>query len=166
MSMFKRLRKQKDGATAVEFALVAPIFFLLMMGIVEFSLIMFASSVVENATTMAARYGITGDNYSAPDAFQQNTAGLSREAFIESAIKDLSSGLLDPEKVDITHKTFSSLGSGAQTSSGAYGDGGDTVLYTVTYAWPIFTPLFGEFFADGDGNFTITSAVLVANEEF
>ncbi len=50
-----RLKTNADGATAVEFAIVAAIFFFVMFVIIEFGMYMFARSVMESAITQASR---------------------------------------------------------------------------------------------------------------
>lgn len=165
----KHMIHNSDGAAAVEFAILAPVLFLLLMGIVEFGLILFASSVVENAATMAGRYGITGDNYTEAGDFYKNKGGLSRDDFIKKTVQDLSGGLLDPSKIEIDNRVYPSF-AGAQagnTGAGAnFGAGGQAVMYYITYRWKFFTPMVGEFFSKNGGYYDITSAVLVANEEF
>src|SRR5262245_18866068 len=64
--MKKLLRKLKEGrrntsgSVAIEFALIAPIFFLLLFGIIEATLALFANMVLENATKETARLIRTG----------------------------------------------------------------------------------------------------------
>ncbi len=168
--LFSRFRHDHRGAAAIEFALVATALFLLLMGTLEFALVQFASGVVENAATVAARYGITGDNYSEAGAFQKNAAGVNRQEFVSQTIRELSGGLMDGANVKISTQQFGSLGganfsdpSGA-TENGGFGSGGQGVMYYITYEWELFTPLVGQFFPDG--KVQLTSAVLVANEEF
>ena len=51
-----RKRTERNGAAAVEFALVAPLFFLLLLGIVEFGRAMMVQQVMTNATREGARH--------------------------------------------------------------------------------------------------------------
>jgi Flp pilus assembly protein TadG len=51
------LRKQK-GAALVEFAVILPLLFLLLFGIVEFSLLLYNQQVITNACREGARAGI------------------------------------------------------------------------------------------------------------
>jgi Flp pilus assembly protein TadG len=53
----KRIKDQK-GATIVEFAIVALLFFTLLFGIIEFGILLFNQQVVTNAGREGARYGI------------------------------------------------------------------------------------------------------------
>jgi Flp pilus assembly protein TadG len=50
--------KCRKGAAAVEFAIVAPLLFTIMFGIIEFGLLFFDKAIVTNASREGARYGI------------------------------------------------------------------------------------------------------------
>ena len=59
-SALRRFRRNRGGSAAVEFALVAPIFFGLLFAIMEVALMFFASQVLEKVTQDAARMIMTG----------------------------------------------------------------------------------------------------------
>ena len=48
----------QQGTSIVEFALVAPLFFLLLFGMIEFSVILFDKATITNASREGARAGI------------------------------------------------------------------------------------------------------------
>ena len=50
----------RKGSAMIEFAMIAPVFFVLLLGIVENGIIYFASSTLQYATDNAARYIRTG----------------------------------------------------------------------------------------------------------
>ena len=50
--------KEQNGGAAVEFALILPLFFLLLFGIVEFGLVLYNKQVITNASREGARAGI------------------------------------------------------------------------------------------------------------
>ncbi len=56
----RRFRGNRRGSAAVEFALVAPIFFALLFAIIETALMFFASQVLETITQSSARVVLTG----------------------------------------------------------------------------------------------------------
>ena len=62
----RRLLRARDGATAVEFALVAPVFILFCLGIVEGGRMMWIRNSVQTAADEAARYAMV--HTSASDA--------------------------------------------------------------------------------------------------
>ncbi|MEN6406418.1 MAG: TadE/TadG family type IV pilus assembly protein [Thermoguttaceae bacterium] len=51
-------RRNRRGAAAVEFAIVAPLFFLLMFGMVEFGRAIMVQQVLTNAAREGARYAV------------------------------------------------------------------------------------------------------------
>lgn len=54
-SILRRLRRDQDGATLLEFAFVAPVFVLMLMGLFEFGFQVYARSVLQGAVQEAAR---------------------------------------------------------------------------------------------------------------
>jgi len=58
--LLRRFRRNTDGATVVEFAIVAPTFIALLFAILETALIFFASQVLETVTQDSARMIKTG----------------------------------------------------------------------------------------------------------
>jgi len=54
----RQIIKEQNGGSAVEFALVLPVLLLLVFGIIEWSLYMFNSHVITNASREGARKGI------------------------------------------------------------------------------------------------------------
>lgn len=51
--------KSEEGASAVEFALVSPLLFILLFGIIELSAVLYNQAVITNASREAARYSAT-----------------------------------------------------------------------------------------------------------
>lgn len=70
----RRFVKNRDGASAVEFALVAPIFFALTFAIIEAGYYFFVNSAVDAANAKAARLIRTG---------QAQGGAISRDAFFD-----------------------------------------------------------------------------------
>ncbi|MFJ4288572.1 TadE/TadG family type IV pilus assembly protein [Cupriavidus sp. NPDC089707] len=56
-----RLRRHQSGATAIEFAIVASIFFMLLIGIAEFSRVLFYWNTAGEATRLGARIAAVCD---------------------------------------------------------------------------------------------------------
>lgn len=55
MKRLPDLKRNSKGAAAIEFAIAAPVFVLLLMGMAQFSLVLFAQAGLDNAVTQAAR---------------------------------------------------------------------------------------------------------------
>lgn len=178
----RRLLTSKDGLTTVEFAFIAPVMMLLMMGIIEFSMIMFTQAVMESATSNTARMGKTG--YTAP--------GLTRQQQLINNVAARTAGLLDQNHITVTMKTYDSFdnvddpepfidansngmynpgetytdinGNGQwdqDMSSAGAGNANDIVVYTVTYPWPVTTPLVNTIIGS---IFNISARMVVKNE--
>lgn len=182
----QRLWFARDGVTAIEFAVIAPVLLLLMFGILEFALIMLVSNVMESATSITSRLGRTG--------FVE--AGKSREETILASIERRAGTMLDSSKVTITAKHYEQFdqigdaepwtdknsngiaevgeyddinGNGMYDSDmglAGYGNAEDIVVYTVRYPWPIMTPIMRELIGDTQGNFPITAHAVVKNEPY
>lgn len=190
--MFKRrnhrpasFARAENGLTTLEFALITPVFLLLMMGIIEFGMIMFTSSVLESATTTTARLGKTG--YTAP-------GGTTRQQQIYANIAKLAGGFLDAKKVTISAKSYQSFdqigqpeafndtnhngihdptetytdsnGNGKWDSdrgTDGVGGSGDIVVYTVSYPWTILTPVVNKVIGK---TITLSARAVVKNEPY
>src|SRR5262250_260112 len=63
--LLRRFRRSRRGSAALEFALVAPVFFVLLFGIIETGIMFFASQVLETITQNSARRIMTGQVQSA-----------------------------------------------------------------------------------------------------
>ncbi|HQP25984.1 MAG TPA: pilus assembly protein, partial [Smithellaceae bacterium] len=70
------------GASAVEFALIMPLFFLLLFGIVDFGWYFFNQHTIQYATREGARLALVGRTLQNPDG-----SNMSREASIIKTIK-------------------------------------------------------------------------------
>ena len=66
----KRLSKEEGGNTLIEFALLAPVFFMLVMGLVEFVLYQYKTYALNHVTYEAARNLQTGEVSNADDMLQ------------------------------------------------------------------------------------------------
>lgn len=74
--MFRRrnILKNQRGATAIEFALIAPLFFGFILGIVDVSLYFFTAGQLQHGVVQAARQirtgNVVGNNVATRDAFR------------------------------------------------------------------------------------------------
>ena len=144
----RHLVKQEDGATAVEFGLLALPFFALMFAIIETALVFFAGQTLETATADASRLIMTGQ--------AQTTAGFDQAKFKESVCSRIY-GLFDCAngvKIDVrTAATFSAANlskpldaNGNLMNDLMYspGNAGDIVIVRVMYQWPIYVALLSN----------------------
>jgi Flp pilus assembly protein TadG len=61
LAIFKRFRRNDDGATAIEFGFVGLPFFALMFAIIETAMMFWSSQVLEEALASSARKILTGE---------------------------------------------------------------------------------------------------------
>ena len=59
LKAMRRFRRSRRGSAAVEFAFVAPLFFVLLFAIIETALVFFAAQVLETGTHDSARLLLT-----------------------------------------------------------------------------------------------------------
>ena len=166
---FRRLGKRgNSGSAAVEFALIAPVFFLLLFAIFETGMLFFADMTLENGVATTARLIRTGQaQTSAMTQAQYRTALCNEISFLLSCNASqlyidvrsftnfnganypqaLNNGILNPN-----------LNSWQPGGSSQVVGQNPIVLVRVFYEWPLFTPLFGAYFANMAGNVRLLSA--------
>lgn len=182
----RRLLRNRRGAAAVEMAFVLPVFLILIFGILEFSLILFATSMLEGATREASRSGITGN---AP-------SGVTRDEHILDIVKHNTSVMIDHARLTLTTKvyeqfdqinapepfedangngiydpgeTFTDINGNSawdqDMAAAGLGNAGDVVVYTVRYPWDLLTPGMGAILGQ-DGVITLEASIAVRNEPY
>lgn len=166
----RRLARARDGATAVEFALIATPFFLLLMGILELALVFLVSTTLEHATQDASRMIRTGE-------FQE-AGGVSADDF-EDLVCDRLAWIGDTCKaqLDVDVRAYGTLKAMVDAQAGTPYDPDETcfeaggprevVLVRTSFRWKIFTPLLAPSMATtGDGKRLIRSTTAFKNEPF
>jgi Flp pilus assembly protein TadG len=165
----KRLMPSKRrGTTALEMALIAPAFFLLLIGSMEASLMFTAQELLENATFNASRLGATGYINAGQNQLQTITAAVVTELQSYGNMFTIAS-------VEINAASYSSFTAAAaggvpcgNANTGSFGGSQQIVTYTVCYPWYFFTPMVGKILGtqDSNGNYfvNLTSQIVVQNE--
>jgi Flp pilus assembly protein TadG len=168
----RRMRAEERKASAiVEFAMIAPVFFLLLMGIMENGLIYFAGTTLQNATDNAARYVRTG---------QAQANGLTQAQFRARICADiqplLSCGAnlqIDLEEYnDYTTATFATpidVNGNLKNTLNNFqpGTACNVVLLRSFYVWNILTPMLSPFLTNmSTGKHLITATAAFRNEPF
>jgi Flp pilus assembly protein TadG len=159
----KRFRRDRKGTVAVQFAMIAIPFFMMMFAIIETALIFFANQVLETATQDTARLIMTG---------QAQINGMSSTQFKTNLCNRLS-GLFTCAGVDVDVKAFDSFGSVSMSNpitGGVYvnptgyqpGTAGQIVVVRTFYQWPLFVTGFGYNVANLNNN----KRLLVATAAF
>jgi Flp pilus assembly protein TadG len=140
-----------EGNAIVEFAIVVPVFLLLILACIELAYIFNVQLTLQNSVRTAGRYAITGNHL--PDPLHSGL-NLSRVASITQIAQQAACGL------SVSGITISSAVGG----SGNAGGPGDTVTISVTSKVPIVAPLVAQFFQNG--LYTATAKVSFRNEPF
>ena len=183
--MLSRFGRQQQGLTSMEFAIIAPVLILLTFGILEFSMMMLATNMMESATAISSRLGKTG--YAA--------GGISREQTIRASIDQRAGVLIDPQRLTISSRYYEQIdqigdaepwndsngngiaevgeytdvnGNGQydeDMGTAGYGNAEDIVVYDVSYPWNVVTPILRELIGQ-DGVYTITTHAVVKNEPY
>ncbi|MDN4057568.1 TadE/TadG family type IV pilus assembly protein [Massilia sp. YIM B02769] len=150
------LRRQ-SGATIVEMAIVAPVFLLILLALVEFSMMFFATLTMQYAVREGARYAITGQSNLDP-----NTGSQQRYNAVIQSIRDSSLGMYDKlaPTISVNGKSYAS---NAYTS-GMFGTAGSIIVLQLDCDWIVTTPLLSSFFKDGKYHFAV--AATMRNEYF
>ena len=167
----RRLVRAQDGATTVEFALVAAPFLAMVFAIMETAIVFFAGQVLETAGADGARLIMTG---------QAQTLGYS-EAQFKSAVCGKIYGLFNCSAglyIDVKNYTsFASIDTSKpvdsngnlQTGNFAYQPGGpgNIVVVRLVYQWPVYVSLLGLNLSDAAGSKRlIMSTVAFRNEPY
>jgi Flp pilus assembly protein TadG len=141
----------RRGQTAVEFALIAPLYFLLTFAVIDFGRMFFVQMNLQQTVQEAARFASTGNHVADPNNPGQN---LSRVNSIIAQAQQAAIG------ASISNIQISSVGGGV----GSAGGPGDTVTVSLTTNLKLMTPMIASFFPNGA--YTFTSSATFKNEPF
>jgi Flp pilus assembly protein TadG len=86
--LITRLKSNRDGAAATEFAIILPVLLLILMGLIDFAMALHTKNTLQYAVERAARYAIVNQSGS--------TGSFSTEVTTHLA------GILDDTNVTIT----------------------------------------------------------------
>lgn len=165
----QRLRRDENGVTAIEFAIVAGPFFALMMALIEVSFVFFANFTLENAVDQASRLIRTGQ------AQEQGFDEAQFKASICQRVTGLSNCTSDL-KVDVQRfenfggvnldDPFTEQGELRDDFGFDPGNGGDVVIVRAFYEWS-FTANFPGYLSNmPSGNRLLVATAAFRNEPF
>ena len=167
----RKFVRQDDGATIVEFGIVAFPFLALMFAIIETALVFFSGQVLETAAADSARLILTG---------QAQALNLNATTFKNQVCSRIF-GLFDCQgKLQIDVRTYASFPgtitkpvnpiTGLLDTTGfGYQPGGacEIVVARLVYKWPTFVRTFGLDVADlSDGYRLVMATAAFRNEPF
>lgn len=165
----RRLRRDETGSTAIEFAIVAMPFLILLLVIIELGLAFFAGQLLDNAVTDSARLIRTG---------QAQQAKLDQAAFKQEVLSRLPS-FFSADRLSVDVKSFSNFASVSvppvidedsnliDNFAFQPGNASQIVVVRAFYRWPLAGSYLGVDFADlADGSRLLGSIAAFRNEPF
>jgi len=168
-NLLRRFRRNRRGSTAVEFALVAPVFFALLFAILETAIVFFAGQVLESVTQNSARMIMTGQAQS--NGWQQSdfkSNAVCPSLSLASVLFDCANGI----SIDVqSYSGFGNITINSQIDGGgnfivptSYSPGGpgQIVVVRLFYQWPLFVTGLGYNIT----NLTGSKRLLVATAAF
>ena len=171
---YNAFAKSNDGATAVEFALIALPFFIMIFGLIEIAILFLFSTTLDHGMAEAARRIPTGE--------LQTQGEIDASDFKEMVCGNLF-GLMDcDDKLSVDVRVFASFhesDDGAPepqdeddefddtTLTLAMGSANDIVMVRVFYEYTLFTPVMSASLTNmPDGRHLMTSSMVFRNEPF
>jgi Flp pilus assembly protein TadG len=158
--MWRRAARKdaRRGTTAVEMALIAPVFFMLIIGITETTMIETAQQLLENAAYNTSRLAKTGFVTNGQTQAQTVSQIMTQELQSFGTFIDMTHVTM----TSTSYNSFNNIGSGGTTGMG---NPEQIVVYTISYPWKLFTPMIGSLIGT-NGAITLTSRIVVRNEPY
>jgi Flp pilus assembly protein TadG len=168
MLFLSRFKRAKSGSTAVEFAMIAMPFFLLLYALFDVALIFFASTTLENGLVAAARQIRTG---------QAQAANMTAAQFRTLVCNEISMLLACDARLGLDVRKYAGFGStqfpaaldgnGNMTGNLTFdpGSAGDVVVVRAFYTWPMMTPTVGAQFVNMAGGHRLLEATFAFRNE-
>ena len=183
----RRLRRDARGATIIEFAIVAPVMCLLLVGGFDIAHTLYARGALQGIVQKTAR-----------DSTLENSTSTSAQTALDNKVKNQVMALANNATIDITrryYRTFSdaaaakaeawtdtnkngqcdagepyqddNLNSVWDRDGGNAGQGGarDAVLYTVSMSYPRMLPL-NNFIPAMSDKVTVTASTVLLNQPY
>jgi Flp pilus assembly protein TadG len=178
-----RLAADTAGVSAVEFALIAPVLLMMVMGIFDLGHNMYTTSMLQGAIQQAARNSTIEGAASSSAALDNlvttavraisphSTMQFSRAAYTNFSDVGQSEDFVDGDNDDVCNNGEpyeDSNGNGQwDADQGTAGQGGarDAVLYTVTVSYPRLFPI-ARLIPGQTDTFTMQSQTVLRNQPY
>jgi Flp pilus assembly protein TadG len=168
--------KDRKGATAVEFALIAAPFLALIVALIQTFLLFFAQSQLESAVRQSSRQILTGQAQTQDASLTQTqaTAAFHQTVCNNSAILFTCSGVMvdvqvasqwSAANVGLPTLTYDVNGNVTNAWQFNPGNAGDIVIVRVMYLWPVFFgPIAFNMANQANGSRLIMASAAFQNE--
>ena len=166
-SLVRRFRRNRRGSAAVEFALVAPVFFALMFAILETGIVFFAGQVLETIVQDSARVVMTG----------QQQAGTNTQANFKTYVCNHIPALFSCANIYVDVQSYPSftnvvINNHIDASSNfdttmkyCPGNSGDIVVVRLFYQWPLIVTGLGYNISNLTGSKRLLAATAAFRNE-
>ena len=185
-TLLRRFRRSRNGSAAVEFMLIAPLFFALLFAVIETAIMFFASQVLESITQDAARMIMTGQ---AQNGQVTACGGVPCTAgtFHSYVCQQIPAGLFNCANIYVdveNYQTFQNISlptpidkNGNFVNNTGYNPGGSSsctgnvsctnsiVVVRLYYAWQLFVTGLGYNISNLSGNQRLLMATAVFRNE-
>lgn len=163
--------RRDDGATAVEFALIAVPFLALLLFSLQVAIIFFADQALQTFNESVSRNILTGST-------QQ--LGLTQGQFKTQVCAKLPSlfscsrlyldvrnaGAFSGADTSAPSLTYDGSGNVTNTFQYAPGGPGSIVIVKMMYLWPVVGTLIGSLSNQGNSNWLIMSTIVLRSEQY
>ncbi len=170
-NILRRFRRNRRGSAAVEFALVAPMFFGLLFAIIELAMVFFASQVLETVTQDSARVIMTGQAQNASFTQAQFKNLVCSKLTVDVRLRRTAS-----RSTCRAIPSFCSVNVADPIDAGKNfvppnnylpGGPGDVVVVRLFYKWPLFVTGLGFNIANiGGSKRLLTATAAFQNEPY
>lgn len=154
--------KRENGATTIEFAMVAVLFFGLLFAIIDWGVLWWVNGTMQHAVREGTRYAITGQVSADPDqddpqrylavieVIKQQSMGL-----FDDVVNSVTIGVYDPVSGIVNYTEYDE----DSFSSGMFGAPGDTMVIVLNCTWRPMTFMVQPVFQNGEFNFTVSATM-------
>ena len=161
----RRFLRDAAGVTAIEVAILAPVFVGLLFGAIQVGTIYFVKAALESATVNVARLAMTGQ--------------VTSYANLKTAMCASMPTLLDCTQILINVTPYTSLtamnaanptmtynadGTVSNTWGTSIGSGGNLMVLQAIYHFPLFKGPFFSFATQGNGSYLAVATSVYVNE--
>lgn len=166
--------RSDGGSAAIEFAMVAPVFFTLLLGIIQAGIVFFAQETLQNAVMDVGRQVRTGQAQAASMTQQQFRTQICNEV---SALLDCNASLNGVSLLQFDVNAYPAGFAGNMNTSPLVGNdlpalntynmgnACDVVLVRVYYKWPIQAPGLDWFMVNMANNSHLLAAASAFRNE-
>ncbi len=147
------------GVALVEFALVAVLFFTLLLSMIDFAYLFFGNLSMQHAVREGARYAVTGAT---------TDPKVNRCDAAKARMSEQSMGFFTRSTATIDYKVINTTTGNLEPTATPCGEKNDIVVLTVHCKLPLLTPFLAPFFKDGNkiGVYSFAVSTAMKNEAF